>query len=132
MQAAGDENPGRGWLAGQKGGVRQRLPGGGVALRRLAVQGLNTAAWAVQHRHGHQAHDLVPVAPAGQLRQIIGPHQPDKLHPRPAALQGGQRIPGISGAQAPFDGADQDARMSGCGVGGFQTIRERGHALYRL
>ena len=53
-----------------------------------------------------------PVSPARQLRQNVGAHQPDKLHPREAPQQQTQRVDGEAGAQPRLDAVASTRRPS--------------------
>ena len=46
-----------------------------------------------------------------QLRQIVGPHQPDKAHTRIEPLQGGKSVAGHARAQLRLDPGDLDMRV---------------------
>ncbi len=56
-------------------------------------------------------HDPAPTVPAVKPRQIVGPHQPDKMHPRIQRHQALQGIGGVAGPQQHLQIGDDDPRM---------------------
>jgi len=72
------------------------------------------------------------MAPARELAQIIGTHEPDEAHIREAAAQLAHRICGILGAQALLDIGCDDAPSIGDAARLGEALRERGHARARL
>lgn len=104
------------------GGWRQTGQGGGVAsgnamlpetVRRLACQRFERICGAVENRNGDCVKDGCPIPPAGELLEIIGPHDPNKVGAWKGCFEGAQAMDRIAGVELGFDVGDMNAWIAG-------------------
>ena len=72
--------------------------------------------------------DRVPAAPLGELDQVVGAHQPDEAGAGEQAVQMGEGVGGVTGAEAVFEVGGDDASAVGEGSRGGKPGGEGGHA----
>ena len=76
--------------------------------------------------------EFQPAAPARQLRQDVGAHEPDEAHAREAPQQPAQRVDGVARAEHRLDRGGDHAAAVGDAARGRQALAERRHAAVRL
>ncbi len=90
-------------------------------------------SWAAAiRRREYGATNVQPAAPARQLLQDVGAHQPDEAGSRKPPQQAAQRIDGVARAEHRLDRAGDDAAAIGEAARGRQPLIERRHAALRL
>mmetsp|Transcript_29324 Transcript_29324/g.56995 ORF Transcript_29324/g.56995 Transcript_29324/m.56995 type:complete len:274 (+) Transcript_29324:856-1677(+) len=124
-----DKAPGRGLCMAQKMARPTRNPEGRIKPRGPAHPRRNPVAGTGQHTHRHGVHDPLPILPQMKLRQIIGPHQPDKAHTGVTRPQPDQRLRSVPRAKPRFDIRHLHPGMLHHGSGVGQTPRQRGRSL---
>jgi hypothetical protein len=102
------------------------------ATRRPAGQRAMIVAGARQHCEGNSPRDLLPTAPARQLLENIGAHQPDEARARKPTQQAAQRLDRVARAEHRLDRAGHDASSIRNRARGCQTLMERRHPALRL
>ena len=108
---------------------------GPVTPRRFSRQRLKRIGVSVENRNGYARENPGPVAPSGDLDQIVRPHQPDEAGQGIAPFKGPKRVHRVAGAEPGLDIADLDPRMAGEPGGGFQALgvgRHAGGGLQRV
>src|SRR5215510_7654668 len=104
-------NPDR-WLAPRQGGRgRLRQPESPQRLAGDAGRGVETRAETVDHRHRHHGGDPAPLLPAMKAAQIVGTHDPNKMHAAAARQKIANHIVGVVDADISFETSDIDARV---------------------
>src|SRR5262245_12641644 len=96
---------------------------GGNTSRRIEAR-----ADAVHYRHRHQGCDTAPFLPAMKAAQIVGTHDPNKVHARTATHKIADRIVRIAHADLGLETADVDGRMIRQGAGGRHSAGKRAQA----
>src|SRR5712691_52223 len=99
----------------------QRL--GGNAGRRVEAR-----TKAVDHRHRHHGGDAAPFLPTMEAAQIVGTHDPNKVHARTATHEIADRVVSVAHADLSLEPADVDAGMMRQRAGGRHSIGKRAQA----
>ena len=86
-------------------------------------------AGARDHGNHNIPRDLPPVAPAVELGEIVGPHQPDEAAARIAALQPAKGVDRVARAELALDRGRADRRAARLFAGRGEAGGERGHSL---
>lgn len=107
-------------------------PAAGIAFCRRARQCLKRIGWAVEYRNGNGFKDLDPLAPFGDLDQVVGTHDPDESIVRVALSETAQGVDGIACSQIRFRLADVDSTISRNLACRGQTIGIRRHTFNGL
>jgi len=87
---------------------------------------------SAENCNGHGCKNCAPVPPAGNLGQIVRPHQPDKAITWKNTPQGAKRINRVAGFKLRFKIRHPDAGVPGNGPGTGHAICQRRHAFFRL
>ncbi len=107
------KNPGWRGHAGKHRRRSRRTSCMGEPTRRVASQCAMIVAGARQNREGNAASEFQPAAPARQLLQNVGAHQPDEVRAWKPPQQAAQRIDGVARAEHRLDRAGDDAASVG-------------------
>src|SRR6266545_1052167 len=83
----------------------------GESVRGFAGARLEPEAWAVEHGNWHQLENPLPGAPAVEVGEIVGPHQPHEFDRREAALELAEEVDRIGGSLFASETGDFDARV---------------------
>ena len=100
--------------------------------RRMARQRAVIEPRSRQYDERYSAHELQPAAPARQLLQDVGTHQPHKPRSRKLPQQAAQRVDAVACAEQRLDRAGDDATAIGEAARGCQSLLKRRHAALRL
>ena len=103
-----------------------------IAMRRRAEQGPLRIARPGEYGDWHHFHNRRPITPAGQLNQIIRPHDPHETMPRMAVMQRPQGISGVSGTNPGLNIRNHDPRVLCNLFSASEPIVKRGHSIDRL
>ena len=104
----------------------------GEPTRRVASQCAMIVAGARQNREGNAVSEFQPTAPARQLLQNVGAHQPDEVRAWKPPQQAVQRIDGVARAEYRLDRAGDDAASVRDAARRGQALAQRCHAALRL
>ncbi len=118
-----------GSLRGQHRRRPRRPPRGTERARGLARERRVVIPRSRQHRDRQRAGDVAPAAPARQVDQSVGAHQPDEAHAREPSAQGAERVAREAGPQHALDVGRDDAAAVGDGPGAGETVGQRRHAV---
>ena len=94
----------------------------------LSRKRLIRIAGARQHDKGQSTHDILPAPPSRQLRQDIGPHDPDEANTREAAQQQPQCVDRVACTECRLDPAGNNAPPVRETPSAVQAFCERRHA----
>src|SRR5215470_335863 len=84
---------------------------------------------AVDHRHRHHGGDAAPFLPAMKAAQIVGTHDPNKVHARTATHEITDGVVRIAHADLGLEPADVDAGMMRQRARGCHPVGERAQAV---
>jgi len=127
-----EENPGRRFPVRQVFRKTLWKTGLPVMPRRHPGRRRKSIRRSAENCNGHGCKNCAPVPPAGNLGQIVRPHQPDKAITGKNTPQGTKRINRVAGFKLRFEIRHPDAGVPGNGPGTGHAFCQRRHAFFRL